>query len=82
MGDQRDLVEPDVAGDRLDQVRLLEQRVALVGLVREAEAEEIGQDDPVTAREPVEDAVPVVRRRREAVQHEDGRPRTLVRIGR
>ena len=81
MGDQRDLVEPEVAGDRLDQVRLLEQRVALVGLVGEAEAEEIGHDDPMAAREPVEDAMPVVRGRREAVQHEDARPRALVGIG-
>ena len=72
VGEQRDLVEPEVAGDRLDQIRLLEQRVALVGLVAEAEAEQVGQHHAAAAREAVEDPVPVVRRGRKAVQHEHG----------
>jgi pimeloyl-ACP methyl ester carboxylesterase len=72
VGEQRHRVEPEVAGDRLDQVRLVEERIALVGLVRQAEAEEVGQHHAATAREAIEDAVPVVRRGRKAVQHEDG----------
>jgi pimeloyl-ACP methyl ester carboxylesterase len=72
VGEQRDLVEPEVAADRLDQVCLVEERVALVGLVRQAEAEQVGQHHPAAPRETVEDAVPVVRRSRKAVQHQDG----------
>src|SRR5262249_5752014 len=49
-----------------------EERVPLVGLLGEAEAEQVGDNDPLMGREMVDDAVPVVRRRREAVEDEDG----------
>src|SRR5918995_214160 len=59
--DQRGFGHADVAHERLDQVRLLEQRVVLIRLLAEAEPEQVGQHDPVATRQTVEDALPVAR---------------------
>jgi MFS family permease len=72
VGDQYDLVEPQVADDRRDQIGLLEEGVVLVGLIGEPVPEQVEQHDAAAAREAVQDAVPIVRRGRETVEDEDG----------
>ncbi len=70
MRDQRDLVQPELASHGFDDVGLLEQRVALVGLVGEPVPGHVDKHDAVTPGQVVEHPVPVVRRRREPVKNE------------
>ena len=74
MGDENDLVEVELAGQRLDDVGLLEQRVGLVGLGRQPVAEHVEQHHPLLGSERVEDVAPVEGAAREAMEDEQRRP--------
>ena len=70
VGEQREPFDPELGDERHDDVRLLGERVRLVGLRREPVAEEVEQEHAAGAAQIVEHRGEVVRRAREPVEHE------------
>jgi hypothetical protein len=74
VADHARAVDVERAQQRLDAIGLLEQRVAVVvGLVREAEAQEVERDAAEARREPLHQAAIVVARGRKAVHQQEHR---------
>ena len=72
-------LEPERGGHALDRVGGAADPVAVVGLGRQPEADEVGQDHPPPRRQRGEHRREVVRVGREAVQHEQRRSRSASR---